>query len=116
MTAQMLANASGGGGAEATGGDTMQALEKEAEKNAAGTPAAASKQAAAEKMKSGGNILFVRGEKSNEQLEEKVQAVANPDEIDMDDEEVAAGSSKPKSSMGIEKAAIPKEVFGSLKK
>ena len=76
-------------------------------------------------MKSGGNILFVRGEKSNEQLEEKVQAVANPDEIDIDDddeeededeEEVAAGSSKPKSSMGIEKAAIPKEVFGSLKK
>ena len=53
----------------------------------------------------GGNILFVRGEKSNEQLEERVQAVANPDEIDINDnddaddddeneeEEVAAGSS-----------------------
>lgn len=119
MTAQMLANASGaGGGAEAAGGDSMQSLEKEAEKNAAAAP---SKQAVAEKMK-GGNILFVRGEKSNEQLEERVQAVANPDEIDIDDddeeedEEEAAGSSKPKSSMGIEKAAIPKEVFGGLKK
>ena len=125
MTAQMLANASGGEAVAAAGGggDSMQALEREAEKNAA--PA---KQAATEKMK-GGNILFVRGEKSNEQLEERVQAVANPDEIDIDDddddeeeedeeEENAAGSSSgaKNSKMEIEKAAIPKEVFGSLKK
>ncbi len=107
----------------------MQTLEREAERRAAPTskqqPAGAA--AAAEKVK-GGNILFVRGETSNEQLEERVQAVANPDEIDIDDdddeedEEGEEGSkgepltSSSKGKMGIEKAAIPKEVFGGLKK
>ena len=70
------------------------------------------------------NIMFVRGETQSKAVEEamKNQSVSNPDEIDIDndddedeDDDVEDGA-PPNSFGGVQKQAIPLEVFGGLKK
>ena len=80
--------------------------------------------AAGETKKS--NVMFVRGETTQSKAVEESQkeATANPDEIDIDDddddddtmEEDAAEKSTRRTGGGVEKQAIPSQVFGSLKR
>ena len=71
------------------------------------------------------NIMFVRGETQSKAVDEamKGQSVSNPDEIDIDDEDEEdeedtdnEDETQPGSFGGVEKQAIPAEVFGGLRK
>ncbi len=76
----------------------------------------------------GGGVSFVRGETQSRAVEET--RTANPDEIDIDDDDDddddddengpseggEADEGKKKSVGGVEKQAIPSQVFGGLKK
>lgn len=59
----------------------------------------------------GGNIMFVRGETQGEKG--KGDKVANPDEIDIDDEDEAEGDV---GEVPIVEKNVPEKVFGSLKR
>merc|ERR1712080_268588 len=67
------------------------------------------------------NIMFVRGETQSQAVDEaiKTQGVSNPDEIDIDEDEDDTDNEEethPDSFGGVEKQAIPVEVFGGLRK
>ena len=64
------------------------------------------------------NIMFVRGETQGGKMASKDGKIANPDEIDIDDDS-GDESDEPSvelKNLPIEKQAIPASVFGSLKK
>ncbi|XP_046404524.1 pre-mRNA-splicing factor syf1 homolog [Ischnura elegans] len=71
----------------------------------------------------GGNIMFVRGETTQEQGRDGKEAnrVVNPDEIDIDDEdeesegdEEEGGESGDERDLPVQQKAVPSEVFGGL--
>merc|ERR1719510_2762733 len=96
--------------------DEMKLLEEKAE------AASADKENRPKDGVARSNIMFVRGETQSKAFDEAMtsQSVTNPDEIDIDDEDEDDtdndDETNPDSFGGVEKQAIPSEVFGGLRK
>jgi len=121
MSAQMLSGAIQKSAVqEGTKQDEMKLLEEKA------AAASADKENMPKESMADRNIMFVRGETQSKAVEEamKNQSVSNPDEIDIDndddedeDDDVENEDGAPPNSFGgVQKQAIPLEVFGGLKK
>uniref|UniRef100_A0A8C4QSM6 XPA binding protein 2 n=1 Tax=Eptatretus burgeri TaxID=7764 RepID=A0A8C4QSM6_EPTBU len=108
MTAQMLAvsgSAAPGTVSDLAPGrtDEMRMLEQKAQRLAG----------EAEKDKPKEKILFVRGDTTQNELEQLTQQQANPDEINIDSDD--GGSDKEPDEVQLEQKTVPTEVFGGLK-
>ena len=125
MSAQMLSGAiqKTGPVAESIQQDDMKMLEAKA------AAASADKENQPKETLGGGsNIMFVRGETQSKAVLEslKNQTASNPDEIDIDDddddeddeeeEDEEKEGETSRSFGGVEKQAVPSEVFGGLQK
>ncbi|KAJ6633746.1 Pre-mRNA-splicing factor syf1 like [Pseudolycoriella hygida] len=117
MTAQMMNSAVGGTISDLSPGvkDGMRLLEAKAAMAANSMPPPAVPAA-----KSGGNIMFIRGETQG--LPDKAK-VSNPDEIDIDDEsdgdedeEMDGDEEDIMKKIQIETKTVPSKVFGGLRK
>ncbi len=111
MSAQMLASTMATSETDQPGSgapeDQMKLLEAQMSTSATSKPP------------SGSSVSFVRGETQSEAVEAAGrEAAANPDEIDIDDDDDDDDDDgdEDRAVGGVEKQAIPSQVFGGLKK
>merc|ERR1712110_501334 len=100
MSAQMLATQANDEASKQK--NDMQHLEEQADKQA-------------ESQAPTKNVLFVRGETTQSEAVEEMEAVNNPAEISLDDGDDAREAGDEDTEMTLVQKEVPDEVFGGLK-